>query len=175
MNSICSNQSRGWICVRAQHLENNYDRSNAQAKKKNANSIAATVTANWCSDADDWGDESFDDDGGFDKTIVTCNQMQLVAQQPSYADNLNEENGNTVPNNVVLMKQEGRNQSEDEDESNSMDDPISMFGNLQVIDDKNANCGEQGKIKCSTEAYGIVVASEKFQIFVFVFVFAVRP
>lgn len=34
--------------------------------------------------------------------------------------------------------------SDEDDESNSMEsDPIPAFGNLQV-DDKNANCGEQG-------------------------------
>lgn len=35
--------------------------------------------------------------------------------------------------------------SDEDEESNSMDsDPIPGFGNLQV-DDKNANCGAQGK------------------------------
>lgn len=36
--------------------------------------------------------------------------------------------------------------SDEDDESNSMEsDPIPAFGNLQV-DDKNANCGAQGKL-----------------------------
>lgn len=145
MNSICSDQSKGWICVRAQHLENVIERHNPSNKqKKNANN---TVTAmmNWCSGAEDWGDEFCDDDG-FDKNISSNNPMQLVAQQQPFDDNLNEQNGNTVCNNMVMAKNENRNVSDDEDESNSMDsDPIPLFGNLQVIDDKNANCGEQGE------------------------------
>lgn len=100
------------------------------------------ITTNWCSGADDWYDE-FGDDDTFDKNSISSNQMQLVAQQPPLDDNLNEQNGNTVCNNIVLAKNENRNISDDEDESNSMDDPIPMFNNLQVIDDKNANCGEQ--------------------------------
>lgn len=69
--------------------------------------------------------------------------MQLVAQQPPLVDNLNEQNGNVVFNNMVLAKNENRTTSDDEDESNSMDDPIPMFNHLHVIDDKNANCGDQ--------------------------------
>lgn len=150
MNSICSNQSKGWICIRAQHLENVFERNNApnnKNNKKKSNASQTTAKTNWCGGADDWGDESFDDDGCFDKNICS-NQMQLVAQQPSFDDNLNEQNGNTLSNEFhCVMKHETRNMSEDEDESNSMDDPIAMFGNLQVIDDKNANCGEQGNIR----------------------------
>ncbi|XP_055325136.1 programmed cell death protein 2-like [Sitodiplosis mosellana] len=141
MNSQCSNQSKGWLCIRTEHLEKILsDRNGALNKKKNqASSINIT---SWCNGADDWGDE-FGDDDTFDKNNISSNQMQLVAQQPPLDDNLNEQNGNTVCNNMVLAKNENRNMSDDEDESNSMDDPIPMFNNLQVIDDKNANCGEQ--------------------------------
>lgn len=141
MNSQCSNQSKGWLCIRTEHLEKILsERNNGAAnKKKNASSINIT---SWCQGADDWGDE-FGDDDTFDKGNISSNQMQLVAQQPPLDDNLNEQNGNMVCNNMVLAKNENRNMSDDEDESNSMDDPIPMFNNLQVIDDKNANCGEQ--------------------------------
>ncbi|XP_031631672.1 programmed cell death protein 2-like [Contarinia nasturtii] len=143
MNSICSNQSKGWLCLRIEHLEKIYERNGTSNKKKTqVNSINIT---SWCSGADDWGTDEFGDDGdGFDKSNINCsNQMQLVAQQQPLDDNLNEQNGNMVCNNIVMAKNENRNMSDDEDESNSTDDPIPMFNNLQVIDDKNANCGEQ--------------------------------
>lgn len=73
---------------------------------------------NWCNDANDWGesDDVYNSD----------------------ADNCNEQNGNIIKNDNRL--------SDEDDESNSMEsDPIPAFGNLQV-DDKNANCGAQGKI-----------------------------
>lgn len=74
---------------------------------------------NWCHDANDWGDS---DD---------CYN--------SDADNCNEQNGN-------IIKNDNNRLSDEDDESNSMEsDPIPAFGNLQV-DDKNANCGAQGKI-----------------------------
>lgn len=144
MNSICSNQSKGWLCIRVEHLEKIFERNQATHKKKN-NANAKKITANWCSGADDWGDEIMDDDDTFEKNSsnISSNQMQLVAQQPPLDDNLNEQNGNLVCNNILLGKNENRNVSDDEDESNSMDDPIPIFNNLQVIDDKNANCGEQ--------------------------------
>lgn len=138
MNSICSNQSKGWICVRVQHLEKVYERNSSSNKKKNSNS-STNKTSNWCSGADDWGD-----DNGFDK-YINSNQKQLVVQQQPLDDNLNEQNGNNLMfNHVISARNENRNLSDDEDEDNSMDDPIPMFGNLQVIDDRNANCGAQG-------------------------------
>lgn len=137
MNSQCSNQPKGWLCIRAQHLEKIYEWNAASNKKKTSNS----KKINWCSGADDWGDEFGGDDDGFDTNNISLNHMQLVAQPLD--DNLNEQNGNVVCNNIVLAKNENRTISDDEDESNSMDDPIPMFNNLQVIDDKNANCGEQ--------------------------------
>lgn len=140
MNSVCSNQSKGWLCIRVEHLEEIFERNQATNRKKPNNSI--NITASWCSGADDWGDE-FGDDDTFDKNSISSNQMQLVAQQPPLDDNLNEQNGNMVCNNIVIPKNDNRNISDDEDESNSMDDPIPMFNNLQVIDDRNANCGEQ--------------------------------
>lgn len=146
MNSVCSNQSKGWICIRAQHLERILHERAANNKNNKKLSPNAQIKSNWCSGADDWGDDTFDDDGVDKNTINSSNQMQLVGQQqqPIFDDNLNEQNGNTVSNNMMMVKHENRNQSDDEDESNSMDDPIVMFGNLQVIDDKNANCNEQG-------------------------------
>lgn len=79
--------------------------------------IKSSVATNkaWCNDEDDWGDQE--------------NQMSI-----SDSENYNEENGNTIKTD---------NRHSDEDESTSMDnDPIPLFGNLNV-DDKNANCGAQ--------------------------------
>lgn len=140
MNSICSNQSKGWICIRIEHLEKVFEWNVATNKKKNSTTMNIT---SWCSGADDWGDEFCGDDDCFDKISTCNNQMQLGAQHQPFDDNLNEQNGNIMCNNIVMAKNENRNMSDDEDESNSMDDPIPMFNNLQVIDDKNANCGEQ--------------------------------
>lgn len=181
MNSICSNQSKGWLCVRVEHLEKVFERhTSAHRKKSLQNTISATnnknitATTNWCSGADDWGGDEFGsggngggggggigfgsdgDDDTFDTNTISSKQhlmmmnqqqQQQMQQPPSLDDNLNEQNGNTMVlcnNMAILTKIENRNhQSDDEDESNSMDDPIPMFNNLQVIDERNANCGEQ--------------------------------
>lgn len=171
MNSICSNQSKGWQCIRVEHLEKIFERSTNAHRKKSQNTISTnksniTTTINWCSGADDWGGDEFGggngggggggDDDTFDTNVISSNQNLMMMNQqqhqqqpPSFDDNLNEQNGNTVMcNNMVLAKNENRNhQSDDEDESNSMDDPIPMFNNLQVIDERNANCGEQQGLK----------------------------
>lgn len=194
MNSVCSNQSKGWLCIRVEHLEKIFERSTTANKKKaqSINNITTMTTKNWCSGADDWGDEfgggggesggvGCIDDDEFDISTISANQQPIyipanastnckycmsncrysncgrpvgsscskaqigdMAPKPPLDDNLNEQNGNMVMcNNLMLGKNENRNQSDDEDESNSMDDPVPMFNNLQLIDDKNANCGEQ--------------------------------
>lgn len=185
MNTICSNQSNGWQCIRVEHLEKVYERNTSAHRKKAQNTNATNysnnsiTTSNWCSGADDWGGDEFGSgdvgggggggDGADDDTLfgvtntISNNQMnnqhlmmtmhqQQLQQPPTLDDNLNEQNGNVVMcNNMGLAKNENRNhQSDDEDESNSMDDPISMFNNLQVIDERNANCGGelQGTLFC---------------------------
>lgn len=130
MNPTCSVQSKGWTCVRVQHLDKVYDRNVAAAKKKNKPK-ASKNRSNWCDGADDWGDDNMDDE-------YISNSQQL----PQIDDNLNEQNGNDVT--FVAATNDNRVASDDDDESNSADDPIPMFGHLQVIDDKNANCGAQG-------------------------------
>lgn len=186
MNSICSNQSKGWLCIRVEHLEKIYERHTSAHRNKKSQNINSTnnsnitATPNWCSGADDWGGDDFgsggggggggfgsggggDDDDTFDTNTISSNLMMMNQQQqqqpPSFDDNLNEQNGNTMVmcNNMGMLggKIENRNhQSEDdEDESNSMDDPIPMFNNLQVIDERNANnCGEQQGL-CNTHTH----------------------
>lgn len=131
MNPSCSTQSKGWICVRVQHLDKVYDRNTAATKKK-AKPKVNKNRSNWCDGADDWGgDDTIDDD-------YISNSQQL----PQIDDNLNEQNGNDVT--FVATANDNRMGSDDDDDSNSADDPIPSFGHLHVIDDKNANCGAQG-------------------------------
>lgn len=102
--------------------------SEKDTQSKRAPPAAANI--NWCTDADDWDDD--DDD---------CGAAQCT-------DAMVEQNGNFVCDNVIMKNNRNDNSnsmSEDEEESNSMEsDPIPSFGNLQVVDDKNANCGDQG-------------------------------
>lgn len=132
VNTTCSNQSRSWICIRVQQLEKQIERDSSNVKKK----MPKTNNINWCSGGDDW-----DDDFDVDDSCFTSNQVQM-----DESDNLNEQNGNVVCSNIRSNQQrDNRHMSDEEDESVSMDsDPIPSFGNLEVIDDKNANCGAQG-------------------------------
>lgn len=132
VNPLCSNQSKGWFCIRVQHLDKVYDRSTTITKKRNK-SKPNKNRSNWCEGADDWGYDNCDDE------CISNNQRQL--QQPQVDDNLNEQNGNDV---TFMATTDNRIGSDDDDDSNSADDPIPSFGHLQVIDDKNANCGAQG-------------------------------
>lgn len=68
----------------------------------------------WCNGADEWDEPE--------------NQMST-----SDNENCNEENGN-------LIKNDNRMSDEDEESNSLENDPIPNFGNLNV-DDKNANCG----------------------------------
>lgn len=128
MNATCSSQSKGWLCVRTQQIEKVTEKD---IQSKRAPPSASNI--NWCSGADEWDDENDDDDGG-------------GAAQSN--NDIVEQNGNFVCDNVILRNNRNDNSnsmSEDEEESNSMEnDPIPSFGNLQVVDDKNANCGDQG-------------------------------
>lgn len=110
-------------------------------QKKRAPPTAHNI--NWCSGGDEW-DEDDDEGGGGGEEFSN----QCLNQHQDDAANFNEQNGNFVSNNVIFNNSKNdnsRSMSEDEEESNSMEsDPIPAFGNLQVVDDKNANCGDQG-------------------------------
>lgn len=140
VNATCSNQSKGWLCVRSQQLEKI---SEKDGPRNRAPPSAQNI--NWCSGADEWDepdeadedDDDYDNDGGRGKDS---------RQRHEDIVNINEQNGNFVTNNIILLNNKNDNSmSEDEEESNSMEsDPIPSFGNLHVVDDKNANCGDQG-------------------------------
>lgn len=73
----------------------------------------------WCTGADDWGDEEVEPD-----------------------PNSNEENGNVINNLRPSPVKFDNRMSDEEDESNSIgSDPLPSFNNLG-IDDKNANLGK---------------------------------
>lgn len=131
VNTVCSSQSRGWVCVRAQQMEKQIEREGSNAKKR----TPKPNNINWCSGGDEWDDDFEGDD------CFTSSQVQM-----EQSENLNEQNGNVVCSNIRPNQRDNiRHMSDEEEESVSMDsDPIPTFGNLQVIDDKNANCGAQG-------------------------------
>lgn len=139
VNPICSNQSKGWICIRAQQLEKQYERDSSSANKRPEQRQPSSTNISWCTGADEWDVEIDNDDDN-------CFGKQNEHQQRD--DNLNEQNGNVVSNVVGLLSNKNENRimsDEDEEESVSMEsDPIPLFGHLQLVDDKNANCEGQG-------------------------------
>lgn len=139
VNPTCSNQTKGWICIRTQQLEKQYDRDSSSTKKRPEQRQASSTNISWCTGADEW-DADFDKDDG--------NGFGKPHEQQQRDDNLNEQNGNVVSNVVGLQSSKNENRimsDEDEEESVSMEsDPLPLFGNLQLADDKNANCEGQG-------------------------------
>lgn len=111
LHPSCSNNSKGWICLRTQNLDtSNCDLESASViSSKNKKSQSQKMA--WCSGADDWGDDTED-----------LNQ--------------NEENGNVI-------KMDNFRLSDDEDESNSMENDLICALDTLDVDDKNANCGSQ--------------------------------
>lgn len=154
---MCSVQSKGWICVRAQQLEKHSEKDSGNKKKRpeqRQQQQPPPTKIAWCTGGDEWNVD-YDDYG--DDGAAFGQQKQQQQQQPD--DNMNEQNGNIVA--LPLSKNENRIASdEDEEESVSMEsDPIPMFGNLRVAvaDDKNANCEGQGG-----GAMGVTNASNAF-------------
>lgn len=95
-------------------MEKNYEKE--PSKAKTAAKQAKIEKIEWCTGADDWGDEE---------------EMSLDTT------NSNEENGNVIE---IVQKCDNR-MSDEDDESNSFgSDPLPGFNNLG-IDDRNANNG----------------------------------
>lgn len=63
VNAVCSNQSRGWLCLRVQYLERNSpvvaseEAAACAGARSAAAALAAAQSIKWCSGADDWGDD----------------------------------------------------------------------------------------------------------------------
>lgn len=112
VNAACSTQSRGWQCVRVQHLDRQSGGGGDSPLAATAKTIRpkkAPSNINWCSGADDWGDADFGDSdvgaiGGADGLAavtlpaVTSVDLGLDVLMCGDADaNCNDEpNGNVV-------------------------------------------------------------------------------
>ncbi|XP_055642383.1 programmed cell death protein 2-like isoform X2 [Toxorhynchites rutilus septentrionalis] len=121
LNAPCSTQSQSWICVRAQALEKSPVDSEAGLKASNQVVKNTASNISWCSGADDW-----DDDGA----SAAITYMRVDTE--NIPDLANEENGN-------IIRYEPSRISDEDDESNSLEnDPVPGFGKLRV-DEKNAN------------------------------------
>lgn len=85
VNATCSSQSKGWLCIRVQQIENVTVQAEKDGPKSTrfAGGAAAAAAANihWCSGANDWGDGG---GGGAAEEIFTG------------FDEWNEQNGNVV-------------------------------------------------------------------------------
>lgn len=146
MSPACSQNQKSWVCVRTQHLDNQFDVISEQSpklvnkqsnKKKNKSSAAQKV--NWCNGADDWG-------WGEPEIVAESEAMDLTAD-----DEQNERNGNLRPNLLPAdddfpeMCKLG--DEDDDDESTSVEnDLVCGFGQIdmnspeKVGEDPNANC-----------------------------------
>lgn len=127
LNAPCSTQSQSWACVRTQALEKSPVENEAAAAAAHVVKTVVASNISWCSGADDWGD---DDDGttGVGDTFMRVDTGNLM--EP-------EENGNVI-------RYENSKISDEDEESNSLEnDPVPGFGNLRV-DERNANGGGGG-------------------------------
>lgn len=120
LNPSCSTQSSSWLCVRSQVMEKPKERDGRDRHKREDNN---PVQINWCSGADDWGADE-DVDGGLDNRKTA---------------NDNEENGNSI-----VVNDNYRPLSDEDDESTSTADMLSSDMNLMQIDEDNANCNGAG-------------------------------
>lgn len=125
LNAPCSTQSQSWVCVRTQSLEKSpVENEAAQVVKTVASNIA------WCSGADEWDDD--DTTGAVTDTFMRVDTGNVVGGLE------NEENGNVI-------RYENSKISDEDEESNSLEnDPVPGFGNLRV-DERNANGGGGAK------------------------------
>lgn len=75
VNAACSNQSKGWLCIRVQQLE----KVTGSDKDGASNRSRTTQNINWCSGVDDWGESDGD-----------------IFSNSGDAENCNEQNGNVI-------------------------------------------------------------------------------
>lgn len=117
VNAVCSNQSRGWLCVRVQHMERYSPVAAEEAAAAAAASVRAAAAAaaaqsiKWCSGADDWGDDSGDGGGGgggFGAAADASGGGGAVGGCATEADDEEDANCNEPNGNVVLSKIDNR-------------------------------------------------------------------
>ncbi|KAL7728000.1 hypothetical protein ACLKA6_018924 [Drosophila palustris] len=140
VSPACSQNQKSWVCVRTQHLDNQFDviseqspkLSSKQTKRKNK-STSAAQKVNWCSGADDWG-------WGEPEIVAEIEAMDLTAD-----DEQNERNGNLRDDEFPDVRKLG--DDDDDDESTSVEnDLVCGFGQIDMNspdkpgEDPNANC-----------------------------------
>ncbi|KAH8246847.1 hypothetical protein KR032_001855 [Drosophila birchii] len=160
VSPACSQNPKSWVCIRTQHLENQFEVISEQSpkkpsQKKSKSKSSGLQAVSWCSGADDWGDSLA---SGLAKTEDEA--MDITAD-----DDQNERNGNVRPNALQYAKGDmqldepakvdlgktssggGGDDDDDEDESTSVEnDMILGFHQMAMIspqnadDDPNANC-----------------------------------
>lgn len=151
VSPTCSQNQKSWVCVRTQHLDNQFDIISEQSpklshkqnkKKQHKSSVKQKV--NWCSGADDWG---------WGEPEIVDEAMDLTAD-----DEQNEKNGNVRPNVLQYAQPEDDlegtvqdadkvGDDDDDDESTSFENDlvcglnqIDMNSPEKAGEDPNANC-----------------------------------
>ncbi|KAH8414314.1 hypothetical protein KR215_002984 [Drosophila sulfurigaster] len=165
LSPACSPNQKSWVCVRTQHLDNQFDviseqqspkLPNKQTKKKNKSSAPQKI--NWCSGADDWGSWG-------EPEIAMDEAMDLTAD-----DEQNERNGNLRPNVLQYVNTEedcdgdavGKvAEEDDDDESTSVENDLACgFGQIDMnspensAEDPNANCAAAVVATASADGAG---------------------
>ncbi|XP_034487773.1 programmed cell death protein 2-like [Drosophila innubila] len=164
VSPACSQNSKSWVCVRTQHLDNQFDviseqspkMVNKQQQQKKKNKQQQKV--NWCNGADDWGS------WGEPEIVAEIEAMDLTAD-----DEQNERNGNLRPNLLLPAADEDfpevakLNDEDDDDESTSVEnDLLCGFNSIQIdmntpeqlAEDPNANCAAAVVSTASADAAG---------------------
>lgn len=154
VSPACSQNQKSWVCVRTQHLDNQFDVITEQSPKlvnkqnKKKNKSTALPKVNWCSGADDWG---------WGEPEIVDEAMDQTAD-----DEQNERNGNVRPNGLQYEKPDEEfeisgtvahdvgtklGDDDDDDESTSVEnDLVCGFGQIDMNspekagEDPNANC-----------------------------------
>ncbi|EDW59177.1 programmed cell death protein 2-like [Drosophila virilis] len=153
VSPACSQNQKSWVCVRTQHLDNQFDVISEQSPKlvsklnKKKNKSSASPKVNWCSGADDWG---------WGEPEIVDEAMDQTAD-----DEQNERNGNVRPSALQYEKADDDieisgtgaqdaaklGEDDDDDESTSLEnDLVCGFGQIDMNspekagEDPNANC-----------------------------------
>ncbi|XP_030559014.1 programmed cell death protein 2-like [Drosophila novamexicana] len=153
VSPACSQNQKSWVCVRTQHLDNQFDVISEQSPKlvsklnKKKNKSSASPKVNWCSGADDWG---------WGEPEIVDEAMDQTAD-----DEQNERNGNVRPSALQYEKADDDieisgtgahdaaklGDDDDDDESTSLEnDLVCGFGQIDMNspekagEDPNANC-----------------------------------
>ncbi|XP_017873820.1 PREDICTED: programmed cell death protein 2-like [Drosophila arizonae] len=154
VSPACSQNQKSWVCVRTQHLDNQFDviteqspkLVNKQNKKKNKSSALPKV--NWCSGADDWGwgepeivDEAMDQTADDEQNERNGNVRPIGLQYEKPDEDF--EISGTVAHDVATKLGD----DDDDDESTSAEnDLVCGFGQIDMNspekagEDPNANC-----------------------------------